>query len=100
MPHRTPPHLARALASQDKDDWTSWRSKGDAVLHIELRRWADLFVVAPLSANSLAKMAHGLCDNLVTCVGRAWDFSRPLLVSRLCAKSHWQWIKAVAELAC
>lgn len=54
---------------------------GDPVIHIELRRWADALVIAPLSANTLAKMAGGLCDNLLTCVVRAWDFDRPVLVS-------------------
>ncbi len=29
---------------------------GDEVLHIELRRWADILVIAPLSANTLAKV--------------------------------------------
>jgi phosphopantothenoylcysteine decarboxylase/phosphopantothenate--cysteine ligase len=33
--------------------------------HVELGLWADLFVIAPASANTLAKMAHGLCDNLL-----------------------------------
>ena len=33
--------------------------------HVELGRWADLLVVAPLSCNTLAKMASGLCDNLL-----------------------------------
>lgn len=51
-------------------------------MHIELRKWADLLIVAPLSANSLAKAAHGLCDNLLTCILRAWDFSKPCLVSQ------------------
>lgn len=37
---------------------------GDPILHIELRRWADVVLVAPCSANTLAKMAGGLCDNL------------------------------------
>jgi phosphopantothenoylcysteine decarboxylase len=37
---------------------------GDPILHIELRRWADLVLVAPCSANTLAKIAGGLCDNL------------------------------------
>ncbi len=52
------------------------------MLHIELRKWADLLLIAPLSANSLAKLSAGLCDNLLvlpadqTCVFRAWDFSR------------------------
>eukprot|EP00879_Flechtneria_rotunda_P002884 GHRR01003100.1.p1 GENE.GHRR01003100.1~~GHRR01003100.1.p1 ORF type:complete len:204 (+),score=70.46 GHRR01003100.1:273-884(+) len=65
----------------DEDEWHEWQQVGDPVMHIELRRWADVFIIAPLSANSLAKMANGLCDNLVTCVARAWDFSRPLLVA-------------------
>lgn len=37
---------------------------GDPILHIELRRWADIVLVAPCSANMLAKLAGGLCDNL------------------------------------
>mmetsp|Transcript_24001 Transcript_24001/g.66701 ORF Transcript_24001/g.66701 Transcript_24001/m.66701 type:complete len:201 (+) Transcript_24001:494-1096(+) len=65
----------------DADDWRVWQKKGDPILHIDLRKWADLLVVAPLSANSLAKMAHGLCDNLLTCVVRAWDFNKPMLVA-------------------
>lgn len=49
------------------------------MLHIELRKWADVFVIAPLDANTMAKMASGLCDNLLTCVVRAWDSKRPLI---------------------
>lgn len=33
--------------------------------HVELGLWADLFIAAPATANTLAKMAHGLCDNLL-----------------------------------
>lgn len=48
---------------------------------LDARRWADVLVVAPLSANTLAKVAMGLCDNLLTCVIRAWDWTEaPLLV--------------------
>ncbi|MDW8392924.1 MAG: bifunctional phosphopantothenoylcysteine decarboxylase/phosphopantothenate--cysteine ligase CoaBC [Chitinophagales bacterium] len=36
--------------------------------HIHLAHWADLFVVAPATANTLAKMACGLCDNLLTAI--------------------------------
>lgn len=36
--------------------------------HVMLGRWADLFIVAPLSCNSLAKMANGICDNLLMAV--------------------------------
>lgn len=38
---------------------------GDWNSHIELAEWADIFLIAPLSANSLAKMANGYCDNLL-----------------------------------
>lgn len=63
----------------DALEWSLWEGRSDPVLHIELRRWADVLVIAPLSANTLAKIAGGLCDNLLTCVVRAWDMSKPLL---------------------
>ena len=33
--------------------------------HVELGLWADLFVIAPATANTLSKMANGMCDNLL-----------------------------------
>jgi phosphopantothenoylcysteine decarboxylase/phosphopantothenate--cysteine ligase len=36
--------------------------------HVALGRWADLLLIAPCSANTLAKLANGLCDNLVCAV--------------------------------
>lgn len=36
--------------------------------HVELGRWADAMLIAPCSANTLAKLAGGLCDNLVCAV--------------------------------
>lgn len=36
--------------------------------HVELGLWADLFVIAPATANTIAKMAHGIVDNLLTAV--------------------------------
>jgi phosphopantothenoylcysteine decarboxylase/phosphopantothenate--cysteine ligase len=36
--------------------------------HVELGLWADAMVIAPASANSIAKMANGLCDNLLLAV--------------------------------
>jgi phosphopantothenoylcysteine decarboxylase/phosphopantothenate--cysteine ligase len=40
----------------DSDMWTN---------HVELGKWADLMLIAPCTAHSLAKMANGLCDNLL-----------------------------------
>ncbi len=36
--------------------------------HVLLGRWADMFLIAPLSCNTLSKMAHGLCDSLLMAV--------------------------------
>lgn len=42
----------------DDDEWSSWNKIGDPVLHIELRRWADVLIIAPLSANTLGKVKN------------------------------------------
>ncbi|EMR09153.1 hypothetical protein PNEG_02494 [Pneumocystis murina B123] len=57
----------------DGDEWKSWKKCGDPILHIELRRWAHLLLLTPLSANSLSKIANGICDNLLLCILRAWS---------------------------
>ncbi|XP_054071015.1 phosphopantothenoylcysteine decarboxylase isoform X4 [Rissa tridactyla] len=67
-----------------------WKGRSDPVLHIELRRWADLMLVAPLDANTLAKLANGICDNLLTCVIRAWDLSKPLLFCPAMNTAMWE----------
>ena len=36
--------------------------------HVELGLWADLFLIAPASANTISKFANGICDNLLTAV--------------------------------
>jgi len=36
--------------------------------HVELGLWADYLIIAPASANTLAKMANGICDNLLSAV--------------------------------
>jgi len=33
--------------------------------HVQLAEWADVFIIAPLTANTLAKMANGICDNVL-----------------------------------
>lgn len=60
---------ALALATVSKSPVYSNVSDGSAWNnHVELGRWADLLLVAPCSANTLAKLANGLCDNLVCAV--------------------------------
>lgn len=56
----------------------------------QLRKWADLLLIAPLSANTLAKLAGGHADNLLTCVARAWTFSKPLLLAPAMNTAMWE----------
>ena len=63
----------------DTVEWAAWQGRGDPVLHVDLAKWADLFLIAPLDANTMGKLANGICDNILTCVARAWDSSKPLL---------------------
>ena len=52
------------------------------MLHIELRKLASILIIAPLSANTMGKIANGLCDNLLTCIARCWDLKRnPFIVA-------------------
>ncbi|KAI4120335.1 MAG: hypothetical protein LQ338_007089 [Usnochroma carphineum] len=57
----------------DADEWAPPWTRDAKILHIELRRWAHVLVIAPLSANALAKVTAGMCDDLLTSVVRAWD---------------------------
>jgi phosphopantothenoylcysteine decarboxylase len=76
---------------RDRDEWPSRRYvRGDPVLHIDFRNWAELLVVAPLDANTLAKFALGLCDNFLTCLFRAWDFSKPVILAPAMNTLMWQ----------
>ncbi|KAJ4357831.1 uncharacterized protein N0V89_002407 [Didymosphaeria variabile] len=57
----------------DEHEWSEPWVRGNKILHIELRRWADIMVIAPLSAGTLAKITQGWSDNLLLSVIRAWD---------------------------
>ena len=43
----------------DEETWTN---------HVLLGRWADIIIISPASCNTIAKMANGICDNLLTAV--------------------------------
>lgn len=79
----------------DSDEWPGRADgeryqRGDSVAHIELRKWADVFLIAPLDANTLAKIAVGLCDNCLTCIWRAWDTARPVVLALAMNTLMWQ----------
>lgn len=83
----------------DEDEWPGARyRRGDPVLHIELRRWAEILLFAPLDANTLAKLALGLTDNCLTCVYRAWDRTRPVLLAPAMNTLMWEHPATVRHL--
>lgn len=65
--------------------------------HIELASWCDCFAVAPATANTLAKLAHGIGDNLLTQTALACD--RPLLLAPSMNAKMWAHPATQANLA-
>jgi phosphopantothenoylcysteine decarboxylase/phosphopantothenate--cysteine ligase len=47
-----------SFVNEDEEN-SQWNS------HVELGLWADIFVIAPATANTMSKMANGICDNLL-----------------------------------
>src|SRR3954469_14594079 len=62
VPRLTLSTLSKNPVLVDLFDEESWSN------HVMLGRWADVMLIAPLSCNTMAKMAHGLCDNLLLAV--------------------------------
>ena len=55
--------------------------------HIELARWADQVLVAPATANFIAKLAHGIADDLLSTICLATD--APLLLAPAMNRKMW-----------
>lgn len=65
-----------------------WDAQAEAAMgHLELARWAQQVVIAPATANTLAKLAHGLADDLVSTLCLAT--TAPLTVAP--AMNHVMW---------
>ena len=69
----------------DADEWKNT----EQALHIELTKWCDVFLIAPLTANTLAKIAGGLCDNLLTSAVRALG-DKPLVLAPAMNTKMWE----------
>ena len=57
--------------------------------HIALSRWCDVFVIAPATANCLAKLAAGLCDDPVTLSAAALPRTTPALIAPAMNADMW-----------
>ncbi|MBP5759975.1 MAG: phosphopantothenoylcysteine decarboxylase, partial [Verrucomicrobia bacterium] len=58
--------------------------------HIALADWADLLVIAPATANTIAKLAHGIADNALTCLALALRQETGLLIAPAMNGRMWQ----------
>ena len=86
----------------DEDEWIEPWTRLSKILHIELRRWAHLLAIVPMSADLLAKVTGGLCDDLLTSVIRAWDVKRRIIAAPAMNQLMWEHpvtAKQVATLA-
>lgn len=59
--------LVLSVLSKNKV-YIDWQEENEWNNHVELGRWADVLLIAPLSCNTLSKMANGGCDNLLLAV--------------------------------
>lgn len=77
--------LSRHPAYTDQEFWQPIHTRP---LHIELGEWAEVLLIAPLTANTLAKLAHGLADNLLT--NTVLASSCPVLLAPAMNTEMWQ----------
>ena len=60
------------------------------IQHISLSRWADICLIAPTSANTLSKIACGICDNLLTTVVLALGENKKVLFVPAMNENMWK----------
>ena len=71
-----------------------WDAQAEAAMgHIELARWADRIVIAPATANTLAKLAHGFADDLVSTLCLAT--TAPISIAP--AMNHRMWLHPATQ---
>ncbi len=71
-----------------------WDATAEAAMgHLELARWADRILIAPATANSIAKLAHGLADDLVSTLCLAT--TAPIAIAP--AMNHRMWLHPATQ---
>ncbi|KAK5583005.1 hypothetical protein RB653_004595 [Dictyostelium firmibasis] len=77
---------------KDKDEWENHVDLiKRSALHIDLRNWAHSILISPCSANTLGKIANGLCDNLLSSLIRAWDYkNKPMIIAPAMNTMMWE----------
>jgi glutaredoxin-related protein/3-polyprenyl-4-hydroxybenzoate decarboxylase len=88
--------LARLMPSdiyRDEDEWNfRYTDFGMPIraCHLGLCDWADCLVVAPVTCNTMGKIAHGIADSILTSVFVAWQYQRkPVILCPACNTHMW-----------
>tara|TARA_B100000700_G_scaffold293081_1_gene353726 strand:+ start:1707 stop:2966 length:1260 start_codon:yes stop_codon:yes gene_type:complete len=96
--------LSRNKCYQDKDQWDDYQKKP---LHIALAEWAELIIVAPMSATSLSKFACGNADGLLASILLAAQSQiivaaamNTSMWSHESVKKNWNYLKTVDRIIC
>ena len=94
--------LSRNKCYQDKDQWEDSQSKP---LHIALAEWAELIIVAPMSATSLSKFTNGNADGLLSSILLAAQSQIVIAAamntsmwSNQSIKKNWNYIKTIDQV--
>jgi len=94
--------LSRNQCYQDKDQWEDSQSKP---LHIALAEWAELIIVAPMSATSLSKFTNGNADGLLSSILLAAQSQIVIAAamntsmwSNQSIKKNWNYIKTIDQV--
>jgi phosphopantothenoylcysteine decarboxylase len=75
----------------DKDEWPEdGYRKENPIPHIDLGQWADILLIAPLTADTLSDMANGKCDKFLTSIVRAWPRKKPIFIAPAMNTRMWE----------
>ena len=63
----------------DLYNFSKYHKNNEDIVHINLAKWADKFVIAPASANTIAKITYGIADNVLLETALAWN--KPMFIA-------------------
>lgn len=74
----------------ETDEWPGEKYyKDQPIAHIDLGKWADIMLIAPITAQTIYKIAHGAADNLLTATVLAWDRNKRIVLAPAMNTNMW-----------
>ncbi|MGI9363929.1 MAG: flavoprotein, partial [Rhizobiaceae bacterium] len=92
-PYNIYDHITPKDVYRDSDEWNFRYTQFDMQVrasHLALCDWADCVIVAPITCNTMGKIAHGIGDTLLTSVFVAWQYqTKPVIFCPACNTNMW-----------